>query len=125
MIPHAKRPALAMLVGALWLTAAEPSWAGSPGTNREQFVSLLANKQNLALINRLQHQVGQSQQQAQRLENRLQNLSSQAGNPGVNPGAIDRLRTELTRLNTAITNRLATIQRLERGSATPSAPGGF
>jgi hypothetical protein len=117
MIPHAKRPALAMLVGALWLTAAAPSWAGSHGTNREQFASQLANAKNLALIKRLQHQVAQFQRQEQRIENRLQNQS--------NPKAIDRFRTELTRLNTAITNRLASIQRLDRGSATPFAPGGF
>jgi hypothetical protein len=162
MIPHAKRPALAMLVGTLWLSAADPSWAGSPGTNREQFASLLATPKNLALLHRLQHQLGhithvanqlQQQQnaltgkvtgqsfnpflvqlerldqkfqiQSERITQRLQNLNNLANTPGVNLKAIDRLRNELTRLDTAITTQLTTLQRLERGSATPFAPGGF
>jgi hypothetical protein len=164
MVPNAKRPALAMLVGALWLTAADPAWAGSPGTNREQFVSLLANRNNLALVNQLQHQLTQITQvdnqlqqqqnaltskvnvtsqsfnpllvrlerldhqfqlQSQRITQRLQKLNSLVANPAVNQKALDRLRTELTRLDTAVGTQLATIHRLERGSATPFAPGGF
>jgi hypothetical protein len=151
-----------MLVGAVWLAAADPAWAGSPGTNREQFVSLLANPKNLDFVNQLQHQLTQITQignqlqqqqsaltskvtsqssnpllvrlerldhqfqlQSQRITQRLQNLNNLVGNPAVNPTALDRLRTELTRLDAAIGKKLATIQRLERTAATPFAPGSF
>jgi hypothetical protein len=162
MALYAKRPALAMLVGALWMTAAEPAWAGSPGAKGEHFASLLANHKNLELVNRLRHQLtqitqlnnqlqrqqgalnqqvsGQSfnsflvqlhrldhqfQVQSQRITQRLSNLNNLANTPGANLTAIDRLRNELTRLDAAIGSNIATIQRVERSSATPFAPGGF
>jgi hypothetical protein len=162
MVSHAKRPALAMLVGALWMTAADPALAASHGSNRERFASLLASKKNLDLINRLQHQLTQVKQfnnqlqqqqkaitqkagghvanpllvrleqldhqfqlQSQQITQRLQKLNSLTGNPNVNQKAIDRLRTELTQLNTSLVQTISTVQRVERGSATPFAPGGF
>jgi hypothetical protein len=162
MLHLVKRPTLAMLVGALWLTAGDPAFAGSPGTDREQFASLLANRKNLELVHRLKHQLAhitqlsnqlQQQQgaltnkvtgqsfnpilvqlekldaqflvQSQRITQRLQNLNNIANTTGVNPRAVDRLRSELTRLDAAIGTNLATIQRAERSAATPFAPGGF
>jgi hypothetical protein len=153
---------LALLVGALWLTTADSARAGSPDTHGGQFASLLANRKNLELINRLQHQLqqitrvsnrlqqqqgalnssvtnqsfnpfllqlqrldSQFQIQSQRITQRLQNLNNLANNPGVNQRAVDRLRTELTRLDAAIGKQITTIQQVERGAATPFAPGGF
>jgi hypothetical protein len=162
MIPHVKRPALAMLAGALWLTAVDPAWAGPPSGSREQFVSLVANRRNLALVHQLQHQLSQISQidrrlarqesallggvtnqsfnplliqlnyldqqflqQSARINQRLQNLNSLVGNPAYNQKAVDRLRNELTRLDVSTQKAINSIQRVERGSATPFAPGGF
>src|SRR5262249_30417784 len=65
------------------------------------------------------------QQQAARIAQRLQSLNNLVGNPAVNQKALDRLRAELTRLDSVVGQRLQTIHRLERGAATPFAPGVF
>src|SRR5262249_51095717 len=159
MVLHAKRPALAMLAGALWLTSLDSAWAAPSSSNQAQFAHLLANKKNQNILNRLEHQLGlfkklghqlqqqtnaltgnvttqsrpsfafalhqldvQFQQQAARIEQRLASLNTLVGNPAVNQRALGRLRTELTRLDSAIGQRIQTVQRLERGSATPFAP---
>jgi hypothetical protein len=162
MVLHAKRPALAMLAGALWLTTSHSAWAVTPGANHNTFNSLLTNRNNraierqlenqLKLIQRVSHQLQQQQhaltgnvtsqsapsffvvlqqldtrfeQQAARIAQRLESLNNLVGNPSVNQGALNRLRNELTRLDVTIGRQINTIQRLERGAATPFAPGGF
>jgi hypothetical protein len=162
MVLHAKRPALAILAGALWLATFDSAWAATSSSNREQFANLLANRQNQNILNRLErqlgllHQLGHQLQQQQkaltgtvttqsrptffvqlhqldiqfqlqqtRITQRLESLNNLVGNPAVNQKALGRLRTELTRLDTAIGQRLQTVQRIERASATPFAPGAF
>ena len=104
MVPHAKRPALAMLVGALWLTAANPALAGSPGTTREQFVSLLANRTNLEIVNRLHNQLTHITQIDNQLQ-KQQNAVMTNGNPIL--VRLERLDRQFQLQSQRITQRLA------------------
>ncbi len=158
----AKPPALVMLAGALWLTAVDRAWAESPASKREQFIALVANRQNQDIATRLQQQLiqinGQSQrllqqqhavtakltnpppppilvrlnkldqelqQQSARIMQRLQKLNNLVNQNPQSSTAFGRLRNDLTRQEAVISNRIQSVQLLQRAAATPFAPGGF
>jgi hypothetical protein len=158
MVSFAKRPGLAILAGALWLTSVDRAWAQS-STDKARFAALVGGSER-SVNNRLRQQLrlltaesrglqqlqnavtatlggsgppsSQSvtdqleqrlEQQSARILQRLQNLKNLVGSTSLNSSAVGRLRHSLARQEAAITRTVQSIQRLERGAATPSAPG--
>jgi hypothetical protein len=74
---------------------------------------------------RLSKLESQLEQQSLRITQRLQKLNNQVNNASQSSTAFGRLRNDLTRQQSAIDQRILSIQRLQRAAATPSAPGGF
>jgi len=148
MALNARRPALVLLAGALWLGGAGPTWADPP-INANELTTFLTAVQNRVLnarspsalggvsiqsaassaaLARLRQQDQQLQQQSARITQRLNSLNSLLAN-SQNPrqvSAVQRLERTLQRQEAVLTQRIQTVQqRINRGAATPSAPGGF
>jgi hypothetical protein len=117
MLPNAKRPALAMLVGALWLTAAAPAWAQNDLEKRAQFVSFLSQRQSHAILTQLNSRFTQLTDRISTLNQQLTNVTSKLKNPPA-PPVLVRLAT----IDQQLQQQSARIlQRLQQLNSTPSA----
>ena len=116
----AKPPALVMLAGVLWLTAADLAWAQTPASKREQFVSLLANRQNQVIANRLQQQLTQYNLQSQLLLQQQNVVTTKISNPPPPPILVrlNRLDQQLLQQSGRILARLQKLNNAANSNST-------